>query len=92
MNKKIILYFITALILLGDQAQAIAAPLNKIVAIVNGDVITKSELDRKAAIVEQQLKSSNATLPPTSELKQQILNNLIDNSLQLQLAKEIIFN
>lgn len=86
MNKKTALYFIIGLTLIGTKALA-DLPLNKIVAIVNGDVITKSELDRKTAIVEQQLKSSNADLPPTPKLKQQILNNLIDNSLQLQLAK-----
>jgi peptidyl-prolyl cis-trans isomerase SurA len=62
-------------------------PLNHIVATVNDDVILQSEFTNRVAIVIDQLKSQGAQLPPESALKKQVLDRLILENLQLQMAE-----
>ena len=64
-------------------------PLDRIVAVVNEDVIMESELNKKMQMVNEQIKQQGTTPPPASIFKRQILNNLIQNRIQLQLAKRI---
>ena len=64
-------------------------PLDRIVAVVNEDVIMESELDKKIRNVNEQMKQQGANPPPASIFKRQVLNNLIQNRIQLQLAKRI---
>ena len=64
-----------------------AEPLDKVVAVVNDDVITQSELDTQYNLLRQQLLAKNTSLPPEAVLRKQVLQHLIDVDLQLQLAK-----
>ena len=64
-----------------------AEPLDKVVAVVNDGVITKSELDAQLDMWRQQLRARKTEMPPESALQKQVLNRLIDEALQLQLAK-----
>lgn len=64
-----------------------AEPLDKVVAVVNDGVITKSEFDTQLDMWRQQLRARKMELPPESALQKQVLNRLIDEALQLQLAK-----
>lgn len=86
-NIRIAFCFIIFGLLFPSYVGATSVPLNKIVAKVNGEVITQSELDRKIAIMQRQLVTSSAVLPQASLLRQQVLDTLINNMLQLQLAK-----
>ncbi len=61
---------------------------DKIVAVVNNDVITQQELDRRVAIMKRQLGSGNNTLQDEVKLRQKVLDNFIDVLLQLQMAKK----
>lgn len=61
--------------------------LDKILAVVNNDVITQSEVDTKLAAYKSELIRARMPMPPASELQQKILDNLIDITLQKQLAK-----
>ena len=61
-------------------------PLDRIVAVVNDDVIMQSELEGKLRTVRNQLEQQGTALPPTGILEKQILDRLILNKLQLQLA------
>ena len=61
--------------------------LNQIVAIVNDDVIMRSELDAAIKEVSAQLKEKNTPLPPQAVLEKQVLEKLILEHLQLQLAE-----
>ncbi len=63
-------------------------PLDRIVAIVNDEVITENELDRRLSTTEVQLKRQNIPLPATEVLRKQVLERLILDSAQLQVAKE----
>ncbi|MDF1828337.1 MAG: peptidylprolyl isomerase [Legionellaceae bacterium] len=64
-----------------------AEALDKVVAVVNDGVITQSELSAQVDMWRQQLRARKTELPPESALQKQVLNRLIDEALQLQLAK-----
>jgi peptidyl-prolyl cis-trans isomerase SurA len=58
----------------------------KATAIVNGEVITQTDVDQRLAL----LSIANNTPIPTNELdrlRQQVLSNLIDETLQIQAAR-----
>ena len=61
--------------------------LNRIVASVNNDVVLDSELSNRSAMVISQLQAQQAELPPRSALQKQVLDRLILENLQLQLAE-----
>jgi peptidyl-prolyl cis-trans isomerase SurA len=75
------------LVLLSTLVVAEAAPLDKVVAIINDNVITSSELETQVEALRQQITSKNMQLPPEDVLRKQVLQHLIDVELQLQLAK-----
>ena len=58
--------------------------LDKIAAVVNGDVITQSELDKRVALFSRQSPGSKVYM-----LRKQVLDSLIDSLLQMQLAQNI---
>lgn len=63
-------------------------PINGIVAIVNDAVITQDEFNQALNAAKQQAQQNNLTLPSTTELKKEVLNQMIDQELELQLAKQ----
>lgn len=60
--------------------------LDNIVAVVNKDVITAGELERRQKAVVSQLRAKQTRLPPDSILRKQILDQMIVVQIQLQLA------
>lgn len=60
--------------------------LDKIVAIVNDDVITNSELNQTISIMKIQMMQGQAATQ--SELESQAMDQLINKKLQLQIAKQ----
>jgi peptidyl-prolyl cis-trans isomerase SurA len=56
-------------------------------AIVNGDVITETDIDHRLALI---LASNRVTLPPeeVQRVRAQVLRNLIDETLQIQAAAQ----
>ncbi|MDD5330703.1 MAG: peptidylprolyl isomerase [Sulfuricella sp.] len=75
-----------------DPSPAKAAPrvqlVDRIVAVVNTEVITQFELDERLRLVAQQLRKQGTALPPQDVLQKQMLERLITDRVQLQLAKE----
>ena len=61
-------------------------PLDRIIAVVNEDVIMQSELEAKIRTVREQIQQQGAQIPPTSVLEYQVLERLVQNRVQLQLA------
>lgn len=84
--RKQILFFL--IFLPGLVVAAPIQPLDKVVAIVNDDVITASELDEQMDALRGQLNAKGMPLPSTDVLRKQVLQHLIDVDLQLQLAKK----
>jgi peptidyl-prolyl cis-trans isomerase SurA len=62
--------------------------LDRIIAVVNDDVIMKSELDDRLRAIEEQLQQQGTQLPPRSILEKQVLDRLILTKLQVQMATE----
>jgi peptidyl-prolyl cis-trans isomerase SurA len=66
---------------------ALGEVLNRIVAVVNDDVILESELANREAMVVEQLRQQRAQLPPRETLRKQVLDRLVLENLQLQMAE-----
>jgi peptidyl-prolyl cis-trans isomerase SurA len=62
--------------------------IDRIIAIVDQSVITEQELADRIKTVSTQLEKQGNTLPPQDILEKQILERLIVDSLQLQLAAQ----
>jgi peptidyl-prolyl cis-trans isomerase SurA len=63
-------------------------PLDRIVAVVNEDVILQSELNDAVVSVQQQYAGHTEQLPPMNVLQQQVLNRLVLMRLQVQKAQD----
>lgn len=64
------------------------APIDRIVAVVNDDVITQYELDYRLDAISKQLQKQGTQLPPPEDFKRQVLERMIIEMLQQQLAKD----
>jgi peptidyl-prolyl cis-trans isomerase SurA len=63
-------------------------PVDRIVAVVNDEVITQNDLNERVSLVVRQLQRQGGQLPPADALSRQILERMITDLLQVQLAKE----
>lgn len=71
-----------------SRAPATQRQADFIVAVVNSEPITNSEVRLKLIRTEQRMLQQGATPPPRSELVRLILERLISDKAQLQLARE----
>ena len=62
--------------------------VDRIVAVVNKDVVTASELRERVAYAERELKRQGTPAPEPALLERQVLERLILDKAQLQLAAE----
>jgi len=62
--------------------------VDRIVAVVNSEVITSGEVAERVKSVTLQLRQQGTPLPPAELLQKQVLERMIIDRLQLQLAKE----
>lgn len=73
-------------------AAAPAAPakgvLDRVVAVVNDEVVTLNELNLRLRVAEGQLRRQNIPLPPPEVLQRQVLERMILDRAQIQLARE----
>lgn len=72
-----------------QPAERSARFVDGIAAIVDSQVITLRQLDSEAAIVARQLQSQNIPLPDPQTLRLQVLNRLIDQTIQEQEGKRL---
>ncbi len=89
--NKLLAPLILLLALAAPFAQAQLMPTEKldgIVAVLDGDVILRSELERQVATVQAQYANNPQQLPPRAELERQVLDRLIMSKLQVARADE----
>ncbi|WP_018624056.1 peptidylprolyl isomerase [Kangiella aquimarina] len=80
--KKALVGFTLCLAAFSLQAEVI----DKVIAHVDEDVILQSELDRKIVQAKQQIRSRGGQLPPEDVLRKELLEQLIIQNLQYQIA------
>jgi peptidyl-prolyl cis-trans isomerase SurA len=71
------------------DTQARVVELNSIVAVVDDSVITRLELDERIVTIQRQLRERNTAAPAANLLERQVLERLIVERVQLDLAKRI---
>jgi len=69
--------------------QSANAPIDAIAVIVNDEVITQRELSERLATIVQRMQQQKLALPDAAELRKQVLERMIVERAQLQLAKEM---
>ena len=71
------------------QAQSSRIQLvDRVVAVVNDEVITRYDLNEQKRAITAQLKRQGVALPPEGELDAQVLERFINEKVQLQFARE----
>ncbi|TAL98046.1 MAG: peptidylprolyl isomerase, partial [Rhodanobacter sp.] len=97
MKQLLAILLLAFVIMLPAHAQLLAPnapnapasePLDRIVAVVNDDVILQSDLNDAVQAIEQQYAGKAGQLPPIDVLRRQVLNRLILMRLQIQKAKD----
>lgn len=62
--------------------------VDEIVAVVNREIITAQELENRTSLVAARLRQERAALPSAQVLRRQVLEQMIMEKVQLQLARE----
>jgi peptidyl-prolyl cis-trans isomerase SurA len=62
--------------------------LDRMIASVNNEAITASELNKQTELLLVRLRQTDTALPPLSELRKQVLEKMVLEKLQLQLASQ----
>ena len=68
------------------QLSTTNVPIDSIVALVDEDIILRSELDLAVAGIVERVRASGESMPPMSLLEGQVLERLIMRELQIQRA------
>ena len=90
MNIRLHHYFLAfGIALSGLSAQAEIQKLDEVVAVVDRNVLFQSELDERIAQVAQNARANKLTLPDNDALQEQVLDHLISEKLQLQMASRV---
>lgn len=74
-------------VFLSTAVHAQVETLDKVVAIVDNDVVMQSQLDQRVHEVQQTIAKRGAGAPPPGVLEQQVLERLIVENLQLQIGE-----
>jgi peptidyl-prolyl cis-trans isomerase SurA len=85
--RRILLLTVLLAAALAARAQSVS-PVERIVAIVNKEVITASELNDAVAAAERQLRRRGTPPPERAVLERQMLERLILDKAQTQLARD----
>lgn len=89
MNKLHTTLLTALLVLLSLSARAETQWLDRIVAIVDEDIILASEVEDRLNSVQQNIARSGQQGPPEEQLRREILDLLILESIQLQMAERV---
>lgn len=79
---------VATLILALGAGVAPAEFLDRVVVVVEDDIITQGELEERVEIIAKQIEQGGTPLPPRDELISQVLEYMVVARLQLQLAED----
>ena len=60
--------------------------LDRVAAVVNDGIVLQSELDEQVLLITERLRAQKAELPPENVLRQQVLERLVMQEIQMQRA------
>jgi peptidyl-prolyl cis-trans isomerase SurA len=63
--------------------------LDRVIAIVNEGVVLQSQLDTQTALIMERLRGQNTQLPPADVVRQQVLERLVLQEIQVQRATRL---
>ena len=63
--------------------------IDSIAVVVNDEVITRNELAGRVKLIEARMKAQNAQMPDAADMERQVLEAMIVERAQFQLAKEM---
>jgi len=63
--------------------------IDAIAVVVNDEVITRNEVATRVRAIEQRMKAQNAPMPDAADMQRQVLEAMIVERAQFQLAKEM---
>ena len=69
--------------------QSSTTPIDSIAVIVNDEVITRRELNQRVQTIVRRMQQQRVQLPEQADLERQIMERMIVERAQLQLAKEM---
>jgi len=78
--------FLTML-LFSVQAHAKIELLDRVIAVVDSGVVMESELNKRVKEIVDRLRQTDTELPPLSVLEEQVLERLITEEIQMQIAE-----
>jgi len=84
--KSFLATAVISLLLLSFNAKAEIALLDRVVAIVDDDVVLYSELNQRMAGILSRIQQSGTQAPPEEILRKQVLEQLISERLQLNMG------
>ena len=84
--KSLLATAVLSLLLLPYKASAEIALLDRVVAIVDDDVVLYSELNQRMAGILTRIQQSGTQAPPEEILRKQVLEQLISERLQLNMG------
>lgn len=87
--KKSLMRGLLAVLVLPASLLLCAAELDRVAAVVNDEVITGSEVRTRITQAEQQLRAQGTPLPVAAQLRQQVLERMVIERIQMQRAKLI---
>jgi len=70
-------------------ASSSAKVVDAVRVVVNDEVITRNEVRNRVAQIVQRLRAQNTQLPPQEDLERQVIEAMIVERAQVQLAKEM---
>jgi peptidyl-prolyl cis-trans isomerase SurA len=85
---QVLALLLPAFLLCSSSAAQGVAPVDRIVAVVNKEVITATELAEAIAAAQRQLRRQGTRPPEREALERQMLERLILDKAQLQLARD----
>lgn len=88
-KRLISLACLPALILASSMAYAQMQLLDRIIAIVDGDIILASEFQHRMQTIRQAISESGEPMPPEETLTQEVLDRMILERIQLQIGERI---
>ncbi len=87
-QAKILFTLLCSLLLMPASTLADSQLLDRIIVIVDDDVVTASELRERMELTRLELQSGNRTVPPDDVLRERVLEILISDSVLRQQASQ----